>query len=81
MRKVNTVLTELLYFRWNYSVGLHNVTITHNGIPECNSDVDPLKVIIRAVVPKGLLYVVNKEYPEKVEWEYQVGDHKRRPLY
>lgn len=68
-----SIVLILIYCRWNYSVGLHNVTITHNGPPECNSNHEKSdEFYIRAVVPKGLLLVSHKSNPDHTVWQYEV---------
>lgn len=54
-------------------MGLHNVTITHNGSPECNSNAEKSEEFyVRAVVPKGLLLVSRESNPDDSLWQYEV---------
>lgn len=70
------------YCRWNYSVGLHNVTITHNGAPECNLNPEKSEEFhVRAVVPKGLLLIFRESNPNDSLWQYEVYKSMFEDIY
>ncbi|XKL59293.1 hypothetical protein PGB90_000309 [Kerria lacca] len=71
-QKVRAIEVQSRIERWNYSVGLHNITISHNGIPICDQHSRKyLDFLVKAVVPKGLLYLVKEANPDETVWEHQ----------
>lgn len=63
-----------LAFRWNFSVGQHDLTMLPRENPDCHQEhtLVNLDMDVRAIVPEGLVVAFSKTNPTIKLWEYKV---------
>ncbi|XP_075221810.1 pancreatic eIF-2alpha kinase isoform X2 [Lycorma delicatula] len=58
--------------RWNFSVAQHDVKFSPDPTADCHIVSDPLsEVILKVIVPEGLICALSKSQPGKVLWTHK----------
>lgn len=68
-----------LCFRWNFSVGQHDLNFMSDRNVGCKNEVEQQNTDnfeIKAIIPEGIICAVNKLNPNEIIWKYKVKSHK-----
>ncbi|XP_015592079.1 eukaryotic translation initiation factor 2-alpha kinase isoform X2 [Cephus cinctus] len=75
---LNRVLVlKVLYFRWNFSVGQHDLTLLPAETADCHdtaanpSQKNIVDIELKVIVPEGLVWAINKSNPNVKLWQYK----------
>lgn len=59
-------------FRWNFSVGLHDIKVIMDLNNNCHTTNPSVKLDFKINIPKGVVTAVAFDRPEEVIWTHKV---------
>jgi len=59
--------------RWNFSVGQYELVLIPATDVYCPNKITNLDIEIKGIIPKGLIWAVNKSNPDVKLWQYKVS--------
>lgn len=62
----------LKYFRWNFSVGLHDLKVILDLNNNCYTTNPNIKLDFKINIPKGVITAVEFDRPHEVIWTHKV---------
>lgn len=60
------------YFRWNFSVGLHDLKVISDLNNDCYTTNPSIKLDFKINIPKGVVTAVSIDRPQQVIWTHKV---------
>lgn len=70
-----------MLYRWNFSVGQHDVKMSPTDSTNCHSNIDAEEddedsdVLLKVIVPEGLVCALNRTQTGHIVWTHKVSEY------